>query len=222
MINKPWISIIFLSLCLVIGHSVAMAEAQAVADASIKEMSPMETVQHRIDQIVAVLTDAELAKSDNRQAQRARIWEIALPMFDFTEISRRTVGSKWDVFSEAEKTSFTDLFTQFLGNTYIDRLQGEYHNEKIAYLKELVKEPKALVRTKLIRDTAELPIDYRLKKEAGQWKIYDILVEDGVSIVQNYRVQFQSILEKETPAQLIERLKIKIKEQQPLAHQKAQ
>jgi phospholipid transport system substrate-binding protein len=208
-----------MAMCLLIAHSAALAEAKPVAAAAVQEMSPMQTVQFRIDQMVAVLTDAELSKPANRSAQRDRIWEIAVPMFDFTEISRRTVGTKWSSFTEAEQQRFTELFTQFLANTYIDKIQGEYHNEKIAYLKELVKEPQAMVRTKLVRDSAELPIDYRMKKADGQWKIYDILVEDGVSIVQNYRVQFQSILQKETPAQLIERLEIKIKEQQQPAPQ---
>lgn len=215
---QPWVCGM-IALCLVIGHSAAWGEAKAVASVAQKEMSPMETVQYRINQIVTILTDVELSKPANRKTQRNRIWEIALPMFDFVEISRRTVGPKWNTFTDAEKARFTDLFTQFLGNTYIDKLQGEYHNEQVAFIKELIKEPQALVRTKLIRESAELPVDYRMKKEDGQWKIYDVLVEDGVSLVQNYRVQFQSILQKETPAQLIERLEIKIKEQQPLQEQ---
>lgn len=218
MTDQRWFTLL-LTLCVIIGHSAAMAEAKPVVATTVQKMSPMETVQYRINLIVAVLTDAELAKPANKIAQRERIWQIALPMFDFGEISRRTVGPKWRSFSEMEKNRFTELFTQFLGNTYIDKLRGEYQNEKIAYLKELIKEPQALVRTKLIRDSAELPIDYRMKKVDDQWKIYDVLVEDGVSLVQNYRVQFQSILQKETPKQLIERLEIKIKEQQPLKPQ---
>ncbi|MDA8139327.1 MAG: ABC transporter substrate-binding protein [Desulfobacteraceae bacterium] len=213
MTDNRWLFILTM-MCLLIGHSAAGAEAKPVAAVSTQDMTPMQTVQTRIDQIVAALTDPELSKPANKVAQRDRIWEIAIPMFDFTEISRRTVGAKWTTFSEAEQKRFTDLFTRFLGNTYLDKIQGEYHNEKVTYLKELIKEPQAVVRTKLVRDNAELPIDYRMKKEDGQWKIYDILVEDGVSLVQNYRVQFQTILQKETPAQLIERLEVKIKEQQ--------
>ena len=217
----PWV-IISLTLCLLVGHTAAMAEAKPVTQASIKEMSPMETVKYRIDQIVQVLNNPELAKPANREAQRNRIWEIALPMFDFAEISRRTVGPKWTSFTDAEKEHFIDLFTRFLGNTYIDKIQGEYHNEQFTYLKELIKEPQALVRTKLIRESSQLPIDYRMKKEDGQWKVYDILVEEGVSLVQNYRVQFQSVLQKEPPAKLIERLEEKVKEQQPLQRQPTQ
>ncbi len=179
--------------------------------------TPLNTVKERIDQIITVLNDPQYQTPGRRGSQREKIWEISQPMFDFEEISRRTVGPKWKAFSEEEKTEFTSVFSAFLSNTYIDKIQGEYHNEQIVYLKELVKEPLALVRTKLVREAVEIPIDYRLRLNDSQWKIYDILVENGVSLVQNYRVQFRSVLEKETPAELIQRLERKLKEQNQAA-----
>ena len=89
-------------------------------------------------------------------------------------------------------------------------MQGEFHNEQIDFDKELVKGSKALVRTRLRRETTEIPIDYRMQQIDGDWKIYDILVENGVSIVKNYYVQFNSMLQEGTPAQLIERLEKKL------------
>ena len=175
--------------------------------------TPMDFVKERIDQIITILNDPTYHTPGQKGSQRDRIWEVSQPMFDFKEISRRTVGPKWDLFSEAEKEQFTHVFSSFLGNTYIDKIQGEYHNEQIVYLKELVKEPLALVRTKLVRESVEIPIDYRLRRNDNQWKVYDILVENGVSLVQNYRVQFRSILEKEPPAELIRRLEQKLQEQ---------
>jgi phospholipid transport system substrate-binding protein len=203
MSTKRWITTIF-ALCFVIGQ----------ANASAGSPTPMQTVKERIDQIITVLNDPQYHAHEKKGVQRDKIWEISSPMFDFAEISRRTVGPKWDSFAEEEKSRFIDVFRQFLGNTYIDKMQGEYHNEQVVYVKELIKESQALVRTQLVRQSVALPIDYRLKQEDGLWKIYDILVENGVSIVQNYRVQFQSILQKETPAQLIARLEVKLKEQQ--------
>lgn len=202
MATKRWITALFAVLCL-IGQATASADAP----------TPMQTVKARIDQIITVLNDPQFHAPAQKEAQRDKIWEISKPMFDFTEISRRTVGPKWDSFTEAEKSRFTDVFAQFLGNTYIDKMQGEYHNEQVAYLQEIVKEPQALVRTQLKRENTALPIDYRMKQSRDGWKIYDILVENGVSIVQNYRVQFQSILQKESAAQLIARLEVKLKEQ---------
>ncbi len=204
MITKRWISTALFVVCLVIGQ----------ASASAGSPTPMQTVKERIDQIISVLNDPQYHAPARKEAQRDKIWEISKTMFDFTEISRRTVGPKWDSFSDPEKSRFTDVFMQFLGNTYIDKMQGEYHNEQVVYLQEIVKEPQALVRTQLKRENTALPIDYRMKHVEDKWKIYDILVENGVSIVQNYRVQFQSILQKESPAQLIARLEEKLKEQQ--------
>jgi phospholipid transport system substrate-binding protein len=202
MTNHRWIAALFV-VCLVIGHATASAGSP----------TPMQTVKERIDQIITVLNDPQFHPPGQKRAQREKIWEISKSMFDFTEISRRTVGPKWDSFSDQEKSTFTDVFAQFLGNTYIDKVQGEYHNEQVIFLQEIVKEPQALVRTQLKRESVVLPIDYRMKQTQGSWKVYDILVENGVSIVQNYRVQFQSILQKESPAQLIARLEVKLKEQ---------
>jgi phospholipid transport system substrate-binding protein len=91
----------------------------------------------------------------------------------------------------------------------MDKIQGEYHNEKIVYGDEKIVDDKwALVRTKIKREALEIPVDYKMKLINGHWKIYDVVVE-GVSLVKNYRTQFNTILKKETPAQLIERLKKK-------------
>jgi phospholipid transport system substrate-binding protein len=199
---KVWITTITM-LSLLIGAGTVCA----------KGLDPMATVKVKIDQVIAVLNDPQYNAPAKRDEQRKKIWEIASPLFDFPEISRRTVGPNWSRFSTEQKEHFVQVFTKLLGTIYIDRIQGEYHNEKIVYAKELVRSPYALVRTKLVRPNGSIPIDYRMKLENSQWKVYDILVESGVSIVQNYRVQFQSILQKESPNQLISRLENKLKEQ---------
>jgi phospholipid transport system substrate-binding protein len=135
-------------------------------------------------------------------------------MFNFDEISRRAVARNWRDFSDAEKKQFTDVFAEFLGNTYIDKIQGEYHNEKIVYLsQDYYSDQYAEVKTQILRESVEIPVNYRLiKGQDGSWHVYDIIVE-GVSLVKNYRTQFASILKKETPAQLIKRLNEKLVEQ---------
>ncbi len=179
-------------------------------------MSPSAALRGPIDEIIKVLNDPSYQAPDQRANQRNKIWEIANPMFDFVEISRRSIGRPWKGFSEKEKTRFTEVFSQFFGATYIDKLQGEYHNEKINIGKELIKGDRALVQTKLLRETTAIALDFRMKNIDGQWKIYDVLVEDGISLVKNYRVQFSSALKKETPAQLIKKLEKRLAEQQPL------
>jgi phospholipid transport system substrate-binding protein len=180
-------------------------------------LSPRATLQGPIDEIIKVLNDPGYKTPDQRADQRNKIWEIANPMFDFTEISRRSVGKPWKKFSNQEKIRFTEVFSKFFGATYIDKLQGEYNNEKIDIGKELIKGNRALVQTKLLRESTAVALDFRLKQSDGQWKIYDVLVENGVSLVKNYRVQFASALQKESPAQLIEKLEKRLAEQQPLS-----
>jgi len=182
----------------------------AQAPAEPKMMRPMETLQGPIDQIIAILNDPSYKGAEKRSLQREKIWAIARPVFNFDEISRRAVGNTWSDFTMDEKTRFTAVFSQFLGSTYIDKLQGEFNSEQIDFDKELVKGSKALVRTRLRRKNLEIPIDYRMHQVDGDWKIYDILVENGVSLVKNYRVQFTSILKGGTPAQLIDRLEKKL------------
>jgi phospholipid transport system substrate-binding protein len=199
MIKRSWILVLTISLLLA-GASWANAVPKR----------PMETLEGPFNQIIAVLNDPALRGPDKKTLQRDKIWEIASPFFDFDEISRRAIGKSWATFTPDEKKRFTSIFSEFLGNTYIDKIQGEYHNDKIDFEKELVKGTKALVRTRLRRETAEIPIDYRMQQVGGVWKIYDILVENGVSIVKNYYVQFHSMLQDGTPAQLIERLEKKL------------
>ncbi len=172
---------------------------------------PMETIKKPIDAVIAILNDPQYKSPDAHAAQREAIWKTVKPMFDFTEISRRAVARNWRDFSDKEKAAFVDVFAQFLGNTYIDKIQGEYHNEKIVYLdQDLYQDRYAEVRTQILRESVQIPVNYRLLKEDDNaWKVYDIVVE-GVSLVKNYRTQFASLLEKESPAQLIQRLNDKL------------
>ena len=171
---------------------------------------PMQTLEEPFNHIITVLNDPAYRNPEKKTLQRDKIWEIARPVFDFDEISRRAIGKSWNTFTPDEKKRFTSIFSEFLGSTYIDKLQGGYHNEKIDFDKELVRGDKALVRTRVRSETAEIPIDYRMQQVDGVWKVYDILVDNGVSIVKNYYVQFNSMLREGTPAQLIERLEKKL------------
>lgn len=175
---------------------------------------PMAVIKTPVDSVIAILNDPRYRAADTHAAQRDEIWTIVQPMFDFEEIAKRSVARNWNDFSAAEKTSFTDVFAQFLGNTYIDKIQGEYHNEQIVYLgQDFYADTYAEVKTQILRETFVIPVNYRmLKGTDGQWKVYDIIVE-GVSLVKNYRSQFATILSKDKPAQLIQRLNEKLAEQ---------
>lgn len=176
-----------------------------------ESLSPLQTIKGPIDQVVAILNQPGNHSGARNTEKRDQIWKTVKPLFDFETLSRRALGSDWERFSTEEQTKFQDVFAEFLGNTYIDKIQGEYNNEKIIFIDELIRDHLALARTKLVRESLELPIDYRMRQIDGNWKIYDVLVENGVSLVKNYRVQFKSALQKETPAELIKRLEAKLK-----------
>lgn len=176
---------------------------------------PMETLKGPIDQVLAVLKDPRYQGADRKKLQRDKLWEIIRPVFDFEEISKRTLAINWKRFSADQQKEFTTVFSKFLGNTYLDKIQGEYQNETIVFLdEEMYSDTKAFVRTKVVRkDKSDIPINYSMMRIDGIWRIYDVHIE-GVSLVKNYRSQFNELLGRETPAQLIERLKKKLDAQQ--------
>jgi len=177
-------------------------------------MEPMATIKAPVDAVIVLLNDPQYKVAGTKSAQRDEIWKAVKPMFDFDEIAKRAVARNWSDFNDSEKIEFTDVFAKFLGNTYIDKIQGEYHNEQIVYLgQDFYSDTYAEVKTQIVRETLKTPVDYRmLKSDEGRWMVYDIIVE-GVSLVKNYRTQFASILSKDKPAQLIQQLKDKLAEQ---------
>jgi phospholipid transport system substrate-binding protein len=193
-------AVVSLFFCLVMWSAAPASEA----------LSPLETLKGPFDRVIAILNTPAGSTPTNGAQRRTQIWEEVSPLFDFGELSRRAVGKQWRNFTKEEQAKFQQVFAKFLANTYIDKIQGDYNNEKIIFVSELVRDEIALARTKLVRETFEMPVDYRMKQVNGQWKIYDVLVENGVSLVKNYRVQFTSALQKESPAQLIQRLEKKL------------
>lgn len=172
---------------------------------------PMSTIRNPIDKVITILNDPQYRAPGQESRQRDAIWDTMIPIFDFTEISQRTVAQHWNTFSDKEKSDFSDIFSRFLGNIYIDKIQGEYHDEKVQYLEQNFHgDIYAEVKTLILRQTTQIPVNYRmLKNNAGQWRIYDIVIE-GVSLVKNYRSQFASLLQKNKPTDLIRILHEKV------------
>ncbi|MBN1843825.1 MAG: ABC transporter substrate-binding protein [Deltaproteobacteria bacterium] len=174
---------------------------------------PLDALRGPIDSIISVLNDPQYQDSAKRDVEREKIWEIIFKLFDFTEMAKRTLARNWRGFTPQERKEFTQVFAEFLGNTYIDKIQKDYQEEKVVYVKEeMVTDSKALVKTKIVRETLEIPVNYGMKLRDGVWKVYDVNIE-GVSLVKNYRTQFNKILLSKSASHLIERLKKKIEQQ---------
>jgi phospholipid transport system substrate-binding protein len=171
---------------------------------------PQATLKAAIDKGIAILKDPQYQGTEKQEIQREKFWTEIRQMFDFDELSRRALARNWRRFSPDEKKRFTKVFSELLGNTYVEKIQREFQNQEVVYVsQERVKETRAIVKTKVVKDDIEIPIDYRLHNKKGPWKVYDVYVE-GVSLVQNYRTQFNKVLINQSPEQLIQRLQKKV------------
>mmetsp|Transcript_3234 Transcript_3234/g.1921 ORF Transcript_3234/g.1921 Transcript_3234/m.1921 type:complete len:197 (-) Transcript_3234:1901-2491(-) len=172
-----------------------------------RAVEPIEKLKNSFDRCATEIKNLSNNDENAKKKQRKILWQIVNELFDFIEISKRTLGRNWNLFNPYEKKEFVEVFKKFLGNTYIDKIQSEYKNEYFIYLgQEKIKEKKAVVKTKLVRKDAEIYLNYNMIKQDNSWKIYDIQVE-GLSLVKNYRSQFEKILFKRSPVQLIEKIK---------------
>jgi phospholipid transport system substrate-binding protein len=173
---------------------------------------PLNTVQTNVNNVLDVLRDPKLKSASAKEIKKEKLRLIYKGMFDEGEFSRRTLGRNWSKFNPAQQKEFIQLFEQVLEKSYIDKIFS-YTNEKIEFYKEnMLSENQAEIQTKIITSSKEIPIFYRMIKKDNIWKVYDVVVEN-VSLVQNYRTQFIDILAKNTPEQLLEILRKKVKEQ---------
>ncbi|MDD2671984.1 MAG: ABC transporter substrate-binding protein [Syntrophales bacterium] len=172
---------------------------------------PTEAVRANVDKVLNVLRDPALKPESAREKKKKRLEAIYEVMFDEIELSRRTLGLNWNKLTPDQRREFVHLYRQVLENAYIDKILS-YTNEKIVFTREIkISENQAEVQTRIITSSREVPISYRVIRKDGAWRVYDVIVEN-VSLVRNYRSQFNQILSKNTPPQLIEILRKRVKQ----------
>ena len=174
----------------------------------------LETVKAPIDQIVTILQDPQYQDGAKQDEQDAQLWPIIHQIFDFTEVSKRALARNWRKFTPEQRKAFTNAFTDLLGNSYLDKMHGgEYKNVSVVFLDEKkLSEVKCQVNSKIISRDQELPVSYNLKLKENGWRIYDVKVE-GVSLIKNYRLQFNKNLKTKSPADLIKQIEEKVAQQ---------
>ncbi|MDA3790671.1 MAG: ABC transporter substrate-binding protein [Desulfobacula sp.] len=171
--------------------------------------SVQDELKVTLDQILEILQDKSLKGEEATEKRRTSLRKLIHDKFCFAKMSQLSLARHWKARSDEEKKTFIDLFGQLLEQTYLSKIES-YSNEKVVFLKEYVTNKKAQVDTKVITETIEIPIDYRLyQTNKGSWMVYDVIIE-GVSLVGNYRSQFEQMLQKEPYEKLIEDLKKKI------------
>jgi phospholipid transport system substrate-binding protein len=175
--------------------------------------SPREIVQNAVDRVVLAVERAEMESSSSSASQRQtlqrrrlEIRRTAGDLFDFDEVARRALSRHWSARSPEEQAEFVRLFTDLLERSYVGRIES-YAGERIVYVGESVDGGFAIVRSKVVTSRrGETPLDYRLHLRDGRWKVYDVLI-DHVSFVATYRSEFSRIIQKESYAALLERLR---------------
>ena len=182
---------------------LALAFAPGLA-ASASAGTPIEELRQRIDRVVGILDDGGL-KADPA-GRRAALRGVAGEIFDFTEITKRALGRHWLTASPADREELVQLLTALLERAYLGRVE-QYSGERIAWLGESVDGDLATVRTHFVTKTgAAIPVDYRLARVGDRWLAYDVSI-DGVSLVGNYRAQFNKIIQTSSTHALVERLR---------------
>jgi phospholipid transport system substrate-binding protein len=181
---------------------------------------PTDQLREYTEQVIKVLDDPALARQDRRAAVR----KIAHEAFDVTETAKRVLARHWQARTPAEREEFTQLFADLLERTYIARMD-EYGGERIRYVAESLDGDLAAVRARIVTRTGtEVPVESRMVLRGERWLIYDVLIEN-VSLVANYRSQFDRIVRTNSYEELVRRLKLKrdefINESAPRARRSA-
>jgi phospholipid transport system substrate-binding protein len=172
--------------------------------------APLDAVQTSVNKGLDVLRDPKLKTESAREVKKEKLRLIYNNLFDDVELGKRTLSRNWNSLSTAQRQEFVKLFRQILEKAYVDKIL-DYSDEKIVFDKEdMVSETQAEVQTKVVTSSKEIPITYRVLLKDGRWKVYDVVIEN-VSLVLNYRTQFNEILVKNTPEQLLEILRNKVK-----------
>jgi phospholipid transport system substrate-binding protein len=186
-------------LCLSLGFPV---KAHASVTDGVKQV---------VDEVVRIVADPELKKPQKEPQRRQALKGAIGRIFDYQEMAQRSLATHWKERTPAEKKEFTSLFETLLENSYAGKIES-YHNEKIVYLKESIDGQYAEVKSKVIAPKGdEYSLDYRLTQKGGKWMVYDVVIE-GVSLVSNYRGQFNRIINSHGYPDLLKKLRTKSEE----------
>jgi len=173
---------------------------------------PLDTVQVNVNKVLEVLRDPAMKPASAKAVKKEKLRLIYERMFDEVELSRRALARNWNRLDAAQRQEFVQLFRQVLEKAYIDKILS-YTNEKVVFDRErMLSANQAEVPTRIVTPSKTIPITYRVIQKGGVWKVYDVVVE-SVSLVQNYRTQFNEILGNQKPEQLLQTLRKKVKEQ---------
>jgi phospholipid transport system substrate-binding protein len=188
------------------GAAVIIGIVICVATTALGD-EPLKIIETRVDRIVKILGD----KSLEEDVKIKQLEKAADETFDYGYLSRMTLGRNWLKLDDSQRSEFIELYRLLLEKNYMGQLL-KYTDEKVVFDRQtMLSEKKAAVDSNIVSIDKKIPITYRLIRRDGDWKVYDLVIE-GVSLVSNYRTQFNDILSRQTPAEMLAILKKKVTE----------
>jgi phospholipid transport system substrate-binding protein len=168
--------------------------------------APTDQLKQQVDEVIRVLSDPSL--KDKTDERRAAVRKISEKVFDYEDTARRSLGQHWNERTPEERRQFVQLFGDLIERTYFSKID-RYEGEKVRYVAEKIDGEEAVVKTTIVPSSGtEVPVDYRMHRKDGRWLAYDVVIE-GVSLVANYRSQFNKIVRSESYQALVQRLQAK-------------
>ena len=170
---------------------------------------PMDEIRVAVTQALQILKEPEMKSNHERKELDGRLEKIIDPVFDFREMAKRSLGIHWSGLTAEERQEFIPLFKDFLSSIYLGRI-GFYNGEKVRFTGETVGKNYAEVDTQVVgKNCDQIPVVYMLKRTDGDWKVYDVIV-DNVSIDNNYRSQFDRVISRSSYQELVKRIKQRV------------
>ncbi len=189
---------------MLLAGALAVGASSAPAAAGV----PTDQLKGAVERVLKTLDDPALKGEARLNERRVAVRKIANEIFDFSEIAKRSMARHWQPLSETQKNEFVGLFADLLERSYISKIET-YGGEKIQYTAERADGDFATVSTRIItKNGTEVPVDYRMIKRADRWLVYDVSIE-GVSLVSNYRTQFNKIIQTTSYNELVSKLRNK-------------
>ncbi len=178
---------------------------------------PMDKLRQTVNDVFTIVSNKDLPP----QERQAKIRQAVLQHFGFNEMAQRSLGQHWSTLTQPQRQEFVTLFTDLLERSYVTRIDSYNAGPQgIRYLKEEIDQDRAAVHTEIVRERdLSAAVEYRLLHKEGTWKVYDIVIE-GVSLVNNYRTQFNTIIAKDSYAGLVKQMRLKLEQENATSPQK--
>jgi len=192
--SRCWVFLIMLLVVLLSGERILASSND----------DPLVQLQKSIDEILMILQSEESKTPEKRDERKQLVLNVVNRMFDFRAMARSSLGQNWSSLTTEEQDRFVGLFASLIEQRYIGKIDA-YNNQKVIYKDQRVRDNKAKIYTAIIDKDLEIPIDYSLEKSQGKWLIRDLRIEN-VSLIANYRRDFNSIMRKEQFVGLVEKI----------------